>query len=134
MKETKGAKLLYNRVKKMLNKVDGLVASLEQKEKEIAEFRTSEGRTEAEQELERQLRQKRETLNKEEEEKPYEGRHCIWYIRGDKLFKTDKKPNMRVRTAHKRGQRYTHWTGKRLLKQLQSTEVKYNYFVQITQT
>lgn len=34
----------------MLNKVDGLVASLEQKEKEIAEIRTREGRTEAEQE------------------------------------------------------------------------------------
>ena len=50
-------------------------------------------RTEAERELERQLSQKRDTLNKEEEEKPNLGRHCIWYIREDKLFTKDKKPN-----------------------------------------
>ena len=50
-------------------------------------------RTEAERELDRQLRQKRDILNKVEEEKPNEGRPCIWYIRGDKLFKTVKKPN-----------------------------------------
>ena len=47
---------------------------------------------EAERELERQLRKKRDFHNKEEEEKPNEGRPCIWYIRGDKLLKTDKKP------------------------------------------
>ena len=48
MKETKGAKRLFNRVNKMLNRVDGLVASLEQKEKEITEIKAREGRTEAE--------------------------------------------------------------------------------------
>ena len=44
--------------------------------------------TEDERELDRQLRQKRDTLNK-----PNEVRNCIWYIRGDKLFKMDKKSN-----------------------------------------
>ena len=48
LKETKGAKRLYNRVNKMLNRVGGLVTSLEQKEKEITEIRAREGRTEAE--------------------------------------------------------------------------------------
>ena len=50
-------------------------------------------RTETERELERQLRKKRDTLNKEDKEKPNEDRHYVWYIRADKLFKTDKKPN-----------------------------------------
>ena len=72
------------------------VIAAAKKLRSLAEFKNvyiNPDRTEAERELERQLRQKRDTLNKEEEEKPNEGRHCIWYIRGDKLFKTDKKPN-----------------------------------------
>ena len=72
------------------------VIAAAKKLRSLAEFKNvyiNPDRTEAERELERQLRQKRDTLNKEKEEKPNEGRHCISYIRGDKLFKTDKKPN-----------------------------------------
>ena len=111
------------RLSECLDKYKVIAAA--KKLRSFAEFKNvyiNPDRTEAERELERQLRQKRDTLNKEKEEKPNEGRHCIWYIRGDKLFKTDKKPNAGAngkptgwgqRKAHWRGQRKAHWRGQR---------------------
>lgn len=48
LNESKGAKRLFQKVNQMLGKVDTLVASLEQKEKEITEMKAMEGRTEEE--------------------------------------------------------------------------------------
>ena len=51
---------------------------------------------EAERELDRKLCQRRDLLNKEEEESSNEGRRSIWYIRENKIFKTETKLNEKV--------------------------------------
>ena len=51
--ETKGAKRLFNRVNKILNRVDLLVTSLETKEKEILDEMNSHKEKGSEEELER---------------------------------------------------------------------------------
>jgi hypothetical protein len=48
LSETKGARRLFGKVNQMLSKVDHLVESLEQKEKEIAHMKDIEGRSEEE--------------------------------------------------------------------------------------
>ena len=111
------------------------VIAAAKKLRSLAEFKNvyiNPDRTEAERELERQLRQKRDTLNKEEEEKPNEGRHCIFEeinclrltkspTREQKVSPLKGPTESPLEKWNKPGKQSAYWKGQQLLRRIRQT-------------